>query len=227
MSAGAAAGGPDGEALLERLRRGDETAFRLLVRQHHTSMVSFASGFLRDRSAAEEAVQDSWIAVLSGIGAFEGRSSLKSWMFAIVANKARTKARRDGRMVPFADFGAADEPAVDAERFTPEGSWDSPPASWSDINPERIVAGRQLLAHVMAILETLPAAQRTVVRLRDLEGLSAPDVCEVLQISEANQRILLHRGRSRVRQGIDSLLADDKSPVRTPHQPAGGARTDS
>jgi RNA polymerase sigma-70 factor (ECF subfamily) len=190
-------------------------------------MVSFARSFLRDRSAAEEAVQDSWIAIMSGIASFEGRSSLKSWIFAIVANKARTKAKRDGRMVPFADFGGPDEPAVSAERFTAEGSWQSPPASWSDISPERIVAGRQLLAHVMAIVETLPAAQRTVVTLRDIEGLDAPDVCAMLEISEANQRILLHRGRSRVRQAIEDLLAGVKSPSPAPRQPAGGSHTGS
>jgi len=221
MKDGAAPAENDGDGMLDRLRRGDEATFRSLVRKHHASMVSFARSFLRDRSAAEEAVQDSWMAVISGIGSFEGRSSLKSWIFAIVANKARTKAKRDGRMVPFSAFGSADEPAVDAERFTPEGSWASPPGSWSDINPERIVAGRQLLAHVMAILETLPAAQRTVVKLRDIEGLSAPEVCDVLEISEANQRILLHRGRSRVRQGIENLMAGQASP-EVQGEPEGG-----
>ncbi len=204
----------DSEELLGRLRRGDEAAFRILVRRHHTSMVGFARSFLRDRFAAEEAVQDSWIAVMSGVEGFEGRSSLKSWIFAIVANKARTKAKRDGRTRPFSDFGSADEPAVDAERFTAEGSWEHAPNSWSDLNPERIVAGRQLLAHVMAMLETLPAAQRMVVTLRDLEGLSAPEVCDVLEITEANQRILLHRGRSRVRQAIEDLLSGQGSSHR-------------
>ena len=227
MNNRASRGDREGDEIVERLRSGDEAAFRLLVRKYHAPMVSFARSFLRDRSAAEEAVQDSWIAVMSGIAAFEGRSSLKSWMFAIVANKARTKAKRDGRMVPFADFGGPDEPAVDAERFTAEGSWQSPPASWAGITPERIVAGRQLLAHVIAVLDTLPAAQRTVVTLRDIEGLDAPDVCAVLEISEANQRILLHRGRSRVRQAIENLLADEESPARAQQQPAGGSHTGS
>lgn len=205
----AAESGIDSEELLGQLKRGEEAAFRILVRRHHTSMVSFARSFLRDRSSAEEAVQDSWVAVVSGVERFEGRSSLKSWIFAIVANKARTKAKRDGRTIPFSDFGGADEPAVDADRFTAEGSWEHAPKSWSDLNPERIVAGRQLLTYVMAILETLPAAQRVVVSLRDVEGLSALDVCSVLEITEANQRILLHRGRSRVRQAIEDLLTGD------------------
>ncbi len=196
----------DDDGLLARLREGDEGAFRHLFRTHHASMVSFAHSFIRDRTAAEEAVQDTWIAVMAGISSFEGRSSLKSWIFAIVANKARTKAKRESRMVPFASFGSASEPALDADRFTPEGSWDSPPGLWSDITPERVVAGRELLSHVRAILETLPASQRTVVTLRDIEGLSAPETCEVLEISEANQRILLHRGRSRIRQAIEDLL---------------------
>ncbi|MDP1731095.1 MAG: sigma-70 family RNA polymerase sigma factor [Devosia sp.] len=202
----------DDGRMLEMLRNGDETAFRTLVRRHHAAMISFARSFLRERASAEEAVQDSWVAVISGIRSFEGRSSLKSWIFAIVANKARTKAKRDGRMVPFSDFGEADEPAVDADRFTAEGSWESPPGSWSDLNPERIVAGRQLLAHVMAILETLPLGQKTVVLLRDIEGLSAPEACDVLNISEANQRILLHRGRSRLRQAVETLLTGQESP---------------
>lgn len=227
MNNRAAQGDHAGDDNLERLRQGDEAAFRILVRKYHTSMVSFARSYLRDRSSAEEAVQDTWIAVMSGIATFEGRSSLKSWIFAIVANKARTKAKRDGRMVPFASFGGPDEPAVDAERFTAEGSWQSPPASWSDINPERIVAGRQLLAHVMAIVETLPPAQRTVVTLRDIEGLDAQDVCAMLEITEANQRILLHRGRSRVRQAIETLLADAQPSSRAQEEPAGGSPTES
>ena len=196
----------DEAALLERLRRGDEAAFRQLFRSHHASMLGFARTFLRDVNAAEEAVQDTWVAVMAGVAKFEGRSSLKSWIFAIIANKARTKARREGRMMPFSSFGSSDEPAVDPERFTPEGSWDSPPGLWSDISPERIVAGRELLVHVRAILETLPNSQRTVVTLRDIEGLDAPEVCALLEISEANQRILLHRGRSRIRQAIEDLL---------------------
>jgi len=205
----------DETALLERLRRGDEVAFRQLFRTHHASMLAFARTFLRDANAAEEAVQDTWIAVMVGVAKFEGRSSLKSWIFAIIANKARTKARREGRMMPFSSFGTADEPAVDPERFTPEGSWDSPPGLWSDISAERIVAGRELLAHVRAILETLPSTQQTVVTLRDIEGLDAPEVCQILDISEANQRILLHRGRSRIRQAIEDLLGARTLPTRS------------
>lgn len=214
MNARAGSAAADETVLLERLRRGDEAAFRQLFRSHHASMVSFARTFLRDANAAEEAVQDTWIAVMAGVANFEGRSSLKSWIFAIIANKARTKARREGRMVPFSSFGSSDEPAVDPERFTPEGSWDSPPGLWSDISPERIIAGRELLAHVRAILKTLPTAQRTVVTLRDIEGLDAPEVCAVLEISEANQRILLHRGRSRIRQAIEDLLDGRALPPR-------------
>jgi RNA polymerase sigma-70 factor, ECF subfamily len=215
------------ENIVERLRRGDENAFRMLVRKYHASMVNFAQAFLRDRSAAEEAVQDTWIAVMSGVASFEGRSSLKSWIFAIVANKARTKARRDGRMIPFADFGAPDEPEVDLERFTPEGSWTSPPGDWPAISPERIVAGRQLFAHVMTILDTLPAAQRLVVALRDIEGMDASDVCAVLNITEANQRVLLHRGRSHIRQAIEDLLAAGEAPSRTQDDPSGGTQMGS
>lgn len=196
----------DERALIAALKRGDEAAFRQLVATQQKSMLAFARTFLRDPAAAEEAVQDTWLALISGIAKFEGRSSLKSWTFAVLANIARTKAKRNGRMVSFTDMGYND-PAVDPDRFSGDGSWLSPPGQWSEINPERIVGGRQLLAHALAVLETLPPNQRAVVTLRDIEGLTPEETCSILEVTEANHRILLHRGRSRIRAALEALLA--------------------
>jgi RNA polymerase sigma-70 factor, ECF subfamily len=207
MTSGKATSQESEHALLAGLKRGDENAFRQLVAAHQKSMLSFARTFLRDPGAAEEAVQDTWLALISGISEFEGRSSLKSWIFAILANVARTKARKNGRTVTFTDMGYND-PAVDTDRFSGDGTWLSPPGQWYAITPERILGGKQLLIHVLAILETLPPAQRAVVTLRDLEGLAPEEACSILEITEANQRILLHRGRSRVRLELERLLAD-------------------
>lgn len=195
----------DERALIAALKRGDEAAFRQLVAAQQKSMLAFARTFLRDPAAAEEAVQDTWLALISGIAKFEGRSSLKSWTFAVLANIARTKAKRNGRMVSFTDMGYND-PAVDPDRFSGDGSWLSPPGQWSEINPERIVGGRQLLAHALAVLETLPPNQRAVVTLRDIEGLTPEETCSILEVTEANHRILLHRGRSRIRAALEALL---------------------
>jgi RNA polymerase sigma-70 factor (ECF subfamily) len=199
----------DERSLIQALRGGDEKAFRGLVAAQQKSMLAFARTFLRDPSAAEEAVQDTWLALIAGIAKFEERSSLKSWTFAVLANIARTKAKRNGRSVSFTDMGYND-PAVDPDRFLGDGSWLSPPGRWSEINPERIVGGKQLLAHALSVLETLPPNQRAVVTLRDLEGLSPEETCTILEVSEANHRILLHRGRSRIRAALEELMGNSR-----------------
>jgi RNA polymerase sigma-70 factor (ECF subfamily) len=194
-------------ALVAALKRGDEAAFREVFRAHQPSLLAFSRTFLRDASAAEEAVQETWLAMISGIGRFEGRSTLKSWLFSVLANIARTKARRNGRTISFTDAGY-NEPGVDADRFSGDGSWLSPPGQWSEINPERILGDRQLLYSAFAELDRLPPSQRAVVTRRDIEGLSSEETCAILELSEGNQRILLHRGRTRIRAAIDSLLAE-------------------
>lgn len=197
----------DESALIVALKRGDEAAFREVFRTHQSSLLAFSRTFLRDASAAEEAVQETWLALISGIDRFEGRSALKSWLFSVLANIARTKARRNGRTISFTDAGY-NEPGVDADRFSGDGSWLSPPGTWSEINPERILGDRQLLEHALAELERLPPSQRAVVSLRDVEGLSSEETCAILELSEGNQRILLHRGRTRIRAAIDRLLTE-------------------
>lgn len=206
MTGGGQKGSTSERTLIDALKRGDEAAFRQLFASLQPSMLAFARSFLRDRTLAEEAVQDTWLALIAGIGQFEGRASLKTWSFSVLANIARSKARREGRTVSFTAMGC-NEPGVDADRFSGDGSWLSPPGQWSGINPERIVGGRQMLAHAMAAVESLPDNQRAVVTLRDIEGLGAAETCAILDLSDANQRILLHRGRTRVRAALEQVLS--------------------
>lgn len=193
---------------LARLRAGEDAAYRRLIRRFHGSLVGVANGVIGSRAQAEEVVQDAWLAVFAGIGRFEGRSSLASWLFAIVLNRARTRASREGRLValPALEAGDAAERAVPLERFQPDGHWTRSPRLWDELDPERMVGGRQLLAHVQDAIEALPAGQKAVIILRDLEGCSAEEACALLDISSENQRVLLHRARGRVRRAIELLL---------------------
>jgi RNA polymerase sigma-70 factor, ECF subfamily len=189
------------EGLLRRLRAGDEGAFVTLVERHNGAMLRLALSFVPSRAVAEEVVQDTWLAALRGLAAFEGRSSLKTWLFTILVNRARTTGVRESRSVPIADAG----PVVDASRFGPDGGWATPPEHWIEEAEDRIDAVK-LSDLLRVVLDTLPERQREVVRLRDVEELTSADVCEVLAISEANQRVLLHRGRARLRQALESEL---------------------
>ena len=191
---------PD-EELLRRLRAGDERAFVTLVERHNGAMLRLALSFVPSRAVAEEVVQDTWLAALRGLTAFEGRSSLKTWLFSILVNRARTTGVREARSVPVADAG----PVVDASRFGPDGAWAEPPELWIEEAENRIDAVK-LADLLRVLLDTLPARQREVVLLRDVEELSSADVCDVLAISEANQRVLLHRGRAKLRQALESEL---------------------
>ena len=187
--------------LLRRLREGDEQAFATLVERYHPSMLRLALTFVPSRAVAEEVVQDTWLAVLRGLGRFEARSSLRTWLFTILVNRARTTGVREARSVPVPDAG----PAVDAARFGPSGAWAEPPEQWIEEAENRIDAIK-LADLLRSGLGSLPYRQREVVLLRDVEGLSSAEVCNVLAISEANQRVLLHRGRSRLRQVLESEL---------------------
>jgi RNA polymerase sigma-70 factor (ECF subfamily) len=199
--------------LLAALRRGDEAAFASLVDRHHAALVRLARQYVSSSAAAEEVAQDTWLAVLNGIDRFEGRSSLKTWIFRILANRAKTTGQREARSVPFAALARPelerDEPAVGPERFLPAGGWDAEagaaPASWGP-DPERALLNSEAMDVIQAELDRLPAAQRTVLVLRDVEGWPSPEVCNALGISETNQRVLLHRARSKVRQALEDYL---------------------
>jgi RNA polymerase sigma-70 factor (ECF subfamily) len=201
---------------LARLRRGDEAAYRALVRRLHGSLVGLAISIIGSRAQAEEVVQDAWLAIFSGIGSFEGRSSLTTWIISIVLNRARTRATREGRLVglpALMEGTSSGGRVVDSSEFKPDGHWIEAPRLWDEISPERIVSGRQLRDHVMTAIERLPAGQRAVIILRDLEGCDAEGACTLLGITAENQRVLLHRARGRVRQAIDEV-AGSLGPAR-------------
>jgi RNA polymerase sigma-70 factor, ECF subfamily len=193
---------------LAALRAGDERAFAALVDEHGAAMLRVARLYVRDRAAAEEAVQEAWLGVLKGIERFEGRSSLRTWLLRIVANVARTKGVRESRSVPFSALG--DEgPSVPEERFRGAedrwaGHWASPPEEWA--RPEQELLSAETRAQVVAAIDALPDTQRQVISLRDVEGWSADEVCNVLGLSETNQRVLLHRARTKVRAALDGYL---------------------
>jgi RNA polymerase sigma-70 factor (ECF subfamily) len=185
--------------LLTRLRAGDEEAFATLVECHNHSMLRIARSFLPNSAVAEEVVQDTWMAVVRGITKFEGRSSLRSWLIAILVNRARSTGVREHRSVPV----ATQEAAVGASRFDEGGHWTSPPQHFTQDVEDRVSAGK-LSKRIRLSLEELPVRQREVVTLRDMEGLTSKEVCELLEISDGNQRILLHRGRSRLREELEA-----------------------
>jgi RNA polymerase sigma-70 factor (ECF subfamily) len=194
----------DGE-LLVRLRSGDERAFVSLVQRYQEQMLRLATSFVPNQAVAEEVVQDTWLALLRGLDGFEGRSSLKTWLFSILVNQARTTGTKEHRSVPVPD----PEPAVDPARFDAGGSWADPPEQWVEAAEGRLEAGK-LADRLRVLMDELPARQRQVVLLRDVDELSSEEVCSVLAISDGNQRVLLHRGRSRLRQ----LFEDEFRGVR-------------
>jgi len=196
-------------ALVGRLLAGDEEAFRDLLATHYVSMVRLARSFVRNPATAEEVTQETWLQVLNGLDKFEGRSTLKSWIFSILANRARSRAVRDGRTLLFSDMSGEvgdGEPAVDPARFDAAGYWHLPPRPWDDLTPERLAASGQIGERLAGAIDELPDAQRAVVMLRDVEGCSSEEACNVLGISETNQRVLLHRGRSRLRRLLEPLM---------------------
>ena len=202
--------------LIDRLRNGDESAFTWLVDTYSPSLKRLALVFVSVDAVAEEVVQETWLAVLTGIGRFEGRSSLKTWLFKILTNRAKTRAVREKRTVRFSELGLEEEdgPAVSPERFLPSdhpsfpGHWSIPPHPWSGV-AEQAVLRRETMEVLRRGLEKLPRLQRTVVTLRDVDGRPAHEVCAALELSEANQRVLLHRGRSRLRSILETYFAED------------------
>ncbi len=209
----------DDAELVRALRAGDEDAFIEVVRRYNGLMVRVAVGHVRTQAVAEEVVQETWCAVLAGIDRFEGRATLKTWIMRILANRAKTRGQREARCVPFSSLGAPEDddgPAVDSDRFLPAdhprypGGWSAAPASWSQIPDERMLAA-EVRECVRAAVAELPARQQAVISLRDIEGWSPEEVCDALDLSEGNQRVLLHRARSRVRAELERYF--DEEPV--------------
>ncbi len=199
-AAGRDAADEDAE-LVARLRAGEEQAFVLLAVRHHTAMLRLARMYVSNTAIAEEVVQDTWLSVLRGLDGFAGRSSFQTWLLTILVNRARSTSVREHRSVAVGDAG----PAVDRSRFDASGAWMSPPQHWIEDSEDRMFA-QGLAQRIQTALHELPPRQREVVLLRDVDGLSGREVCEVLEISDANQRVLLHRGRSHLRQALEAEL---------------------
>ena len=205
---------PDDHRLVDSLRAGDESAFEMLIDRYHSSLLRLAMLFVPSRAVAEEVVQETWLGVLQGLARFEGRSSLKTWIFRILTNRARTRGQREGRSIPFSaiwnpDSDAAD-PAVEADRFYPPehasaGHWVSRPQHWEALPEDRLI-GLETRAQIQQAIDALPPSQREVIRLRDVEGWTSEEICNVLEITETNQRVLLHRARSKVRRTLEQYL---------------------
>jgi RNA polymerase sigma-70 factor (ECF subfamily) len=206
------------DTLVEGLRNRDETAFDFLFNRYHMSLTRLAMAYVPSRAVAEEVVQETWMGVLQGIGRFERRSSLKTWLFRILTNRAKTRGEREGRSIPFSAFDEGGDDHVELmgepERFLPAeqpsqaGQWTHSPQSW-ETTPEDRLLSQEMRRQVEQVIVSLPHTQQMVITLRDIEGWSAEEVCNALTVSEANQRVLLHRARTRVRRVLEHYLAEE------------------
>jgi RNA polymerase sigma-70 factor (ECF subfamily) len=198
----------DEERLYHALLGGDEDAFVALVERYQSSLMRLASAYVKNRAVAEEVVQETWLGVLAGLERFERRSSLKTWIFRILLNTAKTRFARENRSVPFSSLGGnGDDPAqpsVEPERFT-DGRWTSPPRPWKEL-PESRLLSKETCGVIDDVILSLPPTQAHVITLRDVGGWSSREVCALLALSEANQRVLLHRARSKVRAALEHYL---------------------
>ncbi|HZQ85062.1 MAG TPA: sigma-70 family RNA polymerase sigma factor [Acidimicrobiales bacterium] len=209
----APAGGADEVALIDALRAGDRAAFEILLERYGAAMLRVARTYVSTAEAAEDVVQETWLGVVRGIDRFEGRSSLKTWIFRILANRARTRGSRDARSVPFSSLADEDGPgpAVEPARFLADGRWAGHWAVPPTPLPEERMLGRELRASLNALIDELPPRQRAVLVLRDVEGLNAAEACDVLGLSDANHRVLLHRARCRLRARLEVLATEGGS----------------
>jgi RNA polymerase sigma-70 factor, ECF subfamily len=199
----------DDRALVAAILGGDRAALARLVRREHAWLIRLARAIVGRDALAEEAAQDAWIAIIRSLPSFEGRCSLRSWMATIVRNRAKTTARRDARVVTASPIGTDtedDQPTVDPTRFGVLGTWVRAPGDWDADTPETILGRKEAVAAILTGLESLPANQRMVLTLRDMEGWSSEEVCNALAISESNQRVLLHRGRAKIRATLERVL---------------------
>jgi RNA polymerase sigma-70 factor (ECF subfamily) len=207
-------------AILARLRQGEEAAFDELVMRHHSALIRMAMGYVADREVAEEVVQDTWMAVIEGFGRFEGRSSLRTWIFGIMIHKAKDRGVREKRHTTFSSLESVDDVSdetIDPSRFHQSGEWSGhwafPPQPWDDQTPEKILASQQAVDAMNRAIETLPRGLKEVLILRDVEGVDVKEVCEILEITATNLYVRLHRARERVRQAVETYLEGRQSAV--------------
>jgi RNA polymerase sigma-70 factor, ECF subfamily len=187
--------------LVARARAGDEAAFVALAGRHQAGMLRLAAAFVPSAAIAEEVVQETWVAVLRGIDRFDGRASFKTWLLAILVNRAKSAGMSEARSTAIGDAG----PAVDSSRFDAAGAWAAPPRHWIEESEDRLLASG-LRPRLESALRRLPARQRAIVILRDVDGLTSEEVCRVLEISAGNQRVLLHRARSTLRTAVEEFV---------------------
>lgn len=201
------------DTLIARLSKGDEGAFDELVNQHHGALIRMAMGYVADREVAEEVVQDTWMVVIESLDRFEGRSSLRTWIFGILIHKAKDRGVREKRHATFSSFESFDddsEEAVDPSRFQQSGEWAGhwafPPQPWDDRTPEKLLANQQAVTAMQQAIDELPATLKDALILRDVEGVESTEICELLKITETNLNVRLHRARERVRQAVETYL---------------------
>lgn len=208
------------QQLIVRLRKGDEGAFDELVNKHHSALIRMAMGHVADRDVAEEVVQDTWMAVIESLDRFEGRSSLRTWIFGILIHKAKDRGVREKRHTTFSALESYDDDhdeAVDPARFQQSGEWAGhwafPPQPWDDQTPEKLLANQQAVNAMQRAIDELPPTLKDVLILRDVEGVESREVCELLKITETNLYVRLHRARERVRQAVETYLEGDRRAV--------------
>ena len=208
---------PEDLGLVDALRVGDETAFMRLVERLQPQMLRIARMYVSTVAVAEEVVQEAWVGVLKGLDGFQGRSSLRTWILRILVNTAKTRGQREARSVPFSSLWSPEagaEPSVELERFLPEGQewaghWAGAPASWDGVPEDRLLS-HETMRRVGEAIEALPPNQREVIRMRDVLSWTSAEVCNALEISQTNQRVLLHRARAKVRRAIESYLGPEE-----------------
>jgi len=195
---------PDDEALIPRLLEKDEAAYRALVKAYHGIMVYVAKSIVGD-SIADEVAQEAWLSVMRALPKFERRSSLKTWILRIVSNTAKSRLRHESRTVNIDDLEVLAEPMVSGNKFNDRGHWSNPPGVWHGDSPESLLAGTQLQSVIDKALNDLPPIQRSVISMRDIQGMEMDSICKILDVSESNGRVLLHRARSQIREAIDAF----------------------
>ena len=203
--------GTDETELIAALRRGDREAFAKLVDELSPALLRLAMAHVPSRAVAEEVVQDTWLGVLDGLAGFEGRAALKTWIFRILANRAKTRGAREARSVPFSALSDGDgseggEAGVDPARFDTKGMWQDPPHAWAAQTPEELLRREEAVKVMEDVVAALPKGQRAVITLRDLEGVGPEETCNLLGITMTNQRVLLHRARTKVREALERHL---------------------
>lgn len=207
------------QSLLVRLRRGEEGAFDEVVTKHHGALIRMAMGYVGDREVAEEVVQDTWMAVIQGLSRFEGRSSLRTWIFGIMIHKAKDRGVREKRHTTFSSFESVDDgdETVDPSRFYQSGEWVGhwavSPQPWDEQTPEKLLASQQAVSAMQRAIDALPPTLKDALILRDVEGIEAKEACDILKITETNLYVRLHRARERVRLAVETYLVGRPSVV--------------